>query len=54
VINWGDYSVDNTVYDVVRTEPLSPLTLVLEGPLTDDSQVHVLWDAVSDPETGLD
>jgi hypothetical protein len=37
VIDWGPLSVTNTVIQVVKTEPLSPLTMVTEGELTDDS-----------------
>lgn len=37
VKGWGPYSSYNTVIDVVRTEPLAPLTQVTEGALTDDS-----------------
>jgi hypothetical protein len=43
VIGWGPYSPINTLTQVIRTEPLSPLTKVTEGPLTDDSQVHIMW-----------
>ena len=39
VIGWGPYSEVNTVRDIVRTEPLAPLTQVTEGSLTDDSQI---------------
>lgn len=54
VIGWGPYSVSPTIKDLVRTEPLSPLTEVTEGIQTDDSRIHVEWLSVSDPETGLD
>lgn len=53
-VGWGPYSSLNTVKDLVRTEPLSPLTQVTEGALTDDSQVHIEWLAVDVPETGHD
>jgi hypothetical protein len=35
-IGWGPLSSDNVVQDIVRTEPLSPLTTVKEGSLTND------------------
>ena len=54
VIGWGDYSNPNTVVQILKTEPLQPLTLVQEGPLTDDSQIHIIWEPLEDPETGLD
>jgi hypothetical protein len=44
----------NSVQDVVRTRPLSPLTKVVEGALTSDSQIQISWAPVSDPVTGLD
>lgn len=37
IIGWGPYSVENIILDIVRTEPLQPLTVVTEGSLTDDS-----------------
>lgn len=40
--------------DVVRTKPLKPPTIIQEGPLTDDSQIHILWDALTGLDTGLD
>jgi hypothetical protein len=51
---WGSYSIVNQLYDIVRTEPLAPLTVVTEGSLTDDSQLHILWSAVTDQRTGYD
>ena len=53
-INWGASSNTNSVKDVVRTRPLSPLTKVVEGALTSDIQIQISWSAVNDPETGLD
>jgi len=38
-IDWGATSASNLVQDVVRTRPLSPLTKVVEGSLTSDSQI---------------
>jgi hypothetical protein len=37
IIGFGPYSQLNSVIDIVKTEPLKPLTLVAEGPETDDS-----------------
>jgi hypothetical protein len=54
VIGWSPFSLILAETDVVKTEPLSPKTKVLEGAETDDSQLHILWQPISDPETGLD
>ena len=54
VIGWGVYSGTNPVIDIVRSEPLAPLTEIVEGELTDDSQIHITWFPVSDPQTGFD
>lgn len=53
-IGWGPHSISLQSKDVVRTEPLPPLTLVTEGIQTDDSKIHIEWQSVQDPETGLD
>jgi hypothetical protein len=53
-IGWGPYSVSPQIKDLIKTEPLSPLTEVTEGSQTDDSKIHIEWEAVQDPETGLD
>jgi hypothetical protein len=37
VIDWGVFSLDNSVTDVVRSPPLAPPTQVSEGALTSDS-----------------
>lgn len=36
-IGWSSYSVSPSIKDVIRTEPISPLTTVEEGIDTDDS-----------------
>lgn len=53
-IGWGTFSITPTIKDTVKTHPLAPLTKVIEGALTDDSQIHITWQKVEDPETGLD
>lgn len=35
-IGWGPLSTINSVQDIVRTEPLMPLSVVQEGSLTND------------------
>jgi hypothetical protein len=53
-IGWSLFSVTPFVKDIVRTAPQAPLTKILEGPLTDDSQIQITWAPVVDPITGLD
>ena len=53
-IGWSEFSTTNSVADIVKTEPLAPLTEIEEGELTDDSQVHIRWFTVDDPQTGYD
>ena len=42
-IGWSPFSITPTIKDLIRTVPLSPLTQVTEGLLTDDSQLHIEW-----------
>jgi len=48
-IGWGAYSITPLINDIVKTKPLSPLTSVKEGTLTDDSQIQINWDVISEP-----
>jgi hypothetical protein len=37
IIGWGPFSITPTIKDTIKTHPISPLTTVIEGALTDDS-----------------
>ena len=54
LIGWGPYSVAPVPADIQRTAPLKPLISVREGSLTDNSQLHVEWQALTDIMTGYD
>jgi hypothetical protein len=43
IIGWGTFSITPTIKDTVKTHPLAPLTMIVEGALTDDSQIHITW-----------
>lgn len=54
LIGTGDYSVatDSGTAGTISTEPLKPPTPPYAGANTDDTQLHILWNALTGDDTG--
>ena len=51
-INWSDYSGETTSFGTISTEPRQPPNAPQEGANTDDTQIHVQWQALTGDDTG--
>jgi titin len=52
LIGTGPYSAATTSGATISTEPLQPPTPPYEGANTDDTQLHIVWNALSGDDTG--
>lgn len=52
LIGTGPYSAATASGTTISTEPLKPPTTPSEGANTDDTQLHIVWDALAGDDTG--